>query len=110
MEFSHRDRRAHRTVERGLAWIAGTVALLTLLAVALPGSWGILCVGALAVGGGAYVLWSGPVLAEYVSDLQTASRESSNRGFVQAEVADLVGLERAVGRPTERSPNSRPRA
>jgi hypothetical protein len=110
MSFSHRDRRTHRTVKRGLAWIAGTVGALTLLAVVLPGSWGILCVGALAVSGAAYLLWSGPVLSEYVSDLKAASNENSDRGFLRAEVAGIVGLERTVGRPTERSPNTRPRS
>jgi hypothetical protein len=109
MSFSHRDRRTHRTVERGLAWIAGTVAALTLLAVALPGSWGVLCVGALAVSGGAYLLWSEEVLSEYVSDLRAASNERADRDFLRAEVAGTVGLERTVGRPTERSPNTRPR-
>jgi hypothetical protein len=109
MSFSHRDRRTHRTVERGFAWIAGAVVALTLLAVALPGSWGILGVGALAVSGGAYLLWSGPVLSDYVSDLKAASNDRSDRGFLRAEVAGVVGLERAVGRPTERSPNTRPR-
>ena len=110
MPFSHRDRRAHRTVNRGFAWIAGTVTALTLLAIALPGSWGILCVGALAVSGAGYLLWSGPVISEYVSDLKASATTSPDRSFRRAESEGLLGLERTVGRPTERSPNTRSRS
>jgi hypothetical protein len=109
MSFSHRDRRTHRTVKRGLAWVAGTVAALCLLAVALPGSWGMVGVAALAVSGAAYLVWSEAVLSEYASDLRAASEAGTARGFLRAEVAGVVGLERTVGRPTERSPNTRPR-
>jgi len=110
MSFSHRDRRTQRAVARGLAWVAVAATAFTLLAVALPGAWGLLGVGALVVSGATYLFWSEPVLSGYASDLRAATADGAARDFLRAEVAGTVGVRRTVGRPTERSPNARPRA
>ncbi|MGD0249805.1 MAG: hypothetical protein ABSB97_02795 [Thermoplasmata archaeon] len=108
MEYSHRDRRAHRDVARGFAITATTVTGSTLFALFAPWALsGVLAVIALAMAGVGFVAWGERLLAEYVRDLRIGT---TSDGFVRVEVRSLVELERSVGRPTERSPHSRTRS
>jgi hypothetical protein len=110
MEYSHRDRRAHRDVARGLAAAAAVVAGFTLFDLLTPWALsGVLAVIVLALVGVGFVVWGERLLEEYVRDLQSASRDARGDGFARAEVVNLVGLERPIGLPTERSPHSRRR-
>jgi hypothetical protein len=110
MEYSHRDRRAHREVARGFALVTATVAGLTLFVLYAPKPlFGFLGVVGLGVVGGGFVVWGERLLADYRHDLLAGAAEPPAGGFARAEVGGVVGLERAVGRPTERSPHARRR-
>lgn len=108
--FSHRDRRAHRTVTRALLAVGGAVAGLTIAALTLPiETVALAAVGALLVLGFAYIGWSDRFLAEYIHDLRSVREGSLVRGFARAEVGTSVGLERELVRPTSPSPHTRRR-
>ena len=108
MAFSHRDRRAHRTLWRVLAGVGlGTVALS---AVTMFGPDVALDLGAIA--GLAVLGWVGlmageEAVHEYGHDLQAVAGGDASTGFTRAEVRSEVGLDRSVGFPTARSPHAR---
>ena len=109
-DFSHRDRRVHREVNRALYATTGTsLALIALaLVVSLP-LVGIGAVVALGIVGLVYVVWADRFLEEYANDLR-AAREGSPRGsFVRAEMASPIGLDRDSRSPVSVSPHSRRR-
>ena len=113
LEFTHRDRRAHREVDRAVWTVLGLSVGLIGLAMALPTEFiGILAVVALGVLGAAYLGWSDRLLAQYASDLRHAQADSSYRGFVRAEAGVMVGLDREEDLPGAPSPHvrRRPRA
>ena len=108
--YSHRDRRAHRTVWRALGLVTGASGGLVALALVAPGA--LAPAGAIAglVGVGAvYLGWGDRILMEYTRDLRSVRDETREFGFLRAEVRSEVGLTREVGKPTGRSPHSRPR-
>lgn len=108
--YSHRDRRAHRTIWRGLGVVGAAVIALSAWVLAAPrAGWGMLGVGGLIVTGGAYVVWSQRLLSEYARDLRAMRDGVVSDGFLRAELGSSVGLDRTIGRPTERSPNARRR-
>ena len=112
-EFTHRDRRAHREVDRAVFTVLGVSVGLIGLAMAFPLEFvGILVVVGLGMLGLASVAWSDRTLAEYASDLRHAQDGASPRGFVRAEVGATVGLDREAEMPRAPSPNvrRRPRA
>ena len=112
LEFTHRDRRAHREVDRAVWTVLGISVGLIVFGMALPTEFiGILVVVALAVLGAAYVGWSDRMLAQYVSDLRHAQEGSPLHGFVRAEAGVMVGLDREEMPPSP-SPHvrRRPRA
>ena len=113
LEYTHRDRRAHRDVNRALWTVLGVSVGLVGLAMAVPISLvGILAVLALTVVGAAYVGWSDRLLAEYASDLRHAQEGSVAHGFARVEASSTVGLDRDHTMPPSRSPHvrRRPRA
>ena len=108
--YSHRDRRAQRAIWRCLGIVgAAIVALSAFILLAPSADWGILGIGGLIVTGGAYVVWSQQALSEYAWDLRAMRDGTVSSGFLRAEAGSLFGLDRIVGRPTERSPNTRRR-
>jgi hypothetical protein len=110
-EFSHRDRRVHRTIARSLAFVSLTVVALAVFAMVVP--WpvaGIAGVVALALSGAVYIAWSERVVAEYARDLRSVADGFPMDGFRRVEAGSSVGLERVIGRPSERSPHSGPRS
>jgi hypothetical protein len=94
-DFTHRDRRAHRDVTRSF-WTVVAVSLgLTAVALELPLPYaGIAAVVALGVLGVAYLGWSERFLSSYSSDLRHAREGTAMDGFIRAEVASAVGLDR----------------
>ena len=112
-EFTHRDRRAHRDVDRAIFAVLGFSVGLIGLAMIVPAEFvGILAVVALGMLGLASLGWSDRMLAQYASDLRHAQDDRSPRGFVHAEVGVTVGLDREAEMPPAPSPNvrRRPRA
>jgi len=112
-EFTHRDRRAHREVDRAVYTVLGISVGVITLAMAIPAEFvGILAVVALGVLGVASVGWSERMLAQYASDLRHAQDDSAPRAFVRAEAGVTVGLDREDGMPPSPSPHvrRRPRA
>ena len=112
-EYTHRDRRAQREVDRAVYAVLGVAAGLIGLAMALPVEFvGLLAVVGLGVLGLASLGWSDRLLAQYASDLRHAQDERSPRGFVRAEVGAPVGLDRESEVPPSPSPHvrRRPRA
>ena len=108
MAFSHRDRRAHRSVGRALAAVLGLVVGLVLVALEMPyDAVGLAAVGGLSAVGLGYLIWSERLLSRYSADLRGVLEGISDSGFVRAEVGTAVGLERAVGSPAGRSPHRR---
>ncbi|HXY46826.1 MAG TPA: hypothetical protein VEK13_02870 [Thermoplasmata archaeon] len=108
--YSHRDRRAHRTIWRGLGAVGAAVVALSVFVLAAPrAGWGILGVGGLIITGATYVVWSEGVLSGYAKDLRALRDGTASDGFLRAEAGSSVGLDRTVGRPTERSPHVRRR-
>jgi hypothetical protein len=110
MDYSHRDRRAHRTVARAFAVLFAFVVALTIVALLVPGTVpGLASFASLVLAGFGAVLWGDRVAAEYGEDLRTVGNGTAVDRFVRLEVASRVGLERVIGRPSERSPHSRRR-
>ncbi len=110
MAFSHRDRRAHRNVTRGFVALAATVAVLTVVVLALPVRPAeLVAVGALVLAGAAYLIASSRFLDRYSDDLRRVRDGAAADGFLRAEAGSSVGLDRSVGRPSTRSPHSRVR-
>ena len=113
LEYTHRDRRAHRDVHRALWTVLGVSVAAIVLAMAVPiAIVGISVVVALLVLGAVYVGWSDRLLDDYASDLRHAREGSAAHGFARAEAGSTVGLDR--GRETTRAPSPhvrrRPRA
>jgi len=110
-DFSHRDRRAHREIDRAFWTIVALALGLTAFALEVPTPLGaIAAVVALVVVGGVYLGWSDRLLASYANDLRDALEDRSTDGFLRAEVASPVGLDRPRGRPTAPSPHVRRRS
>jgi hypothetical protein len=106
--YSHRDRRVHRTIARSLATVSALVAALATLSIFSPDSVvGVTGIVALAILGAAYLYWSERVVAEYARDLRAIRDGSTDDGFLRVEMGSAIALDRAVGRPTERSPHVR---
>jgi len=110
MEFTHRDRRAQRAVSRVFYGVVGaTVALVGLGLEIHLGYAGLVSVIALGLLGAGYVAWSDRFLEEYARDLRTGAEGAATEGLLRVELRSPVGLDRDIGRPTERSPHSRRR-
>jgi hypothetical protein len=111
MEYTHRDRRAQRAVSRVFFGLVGATVALIGFALEVPlwfaGLVSVIALGALGVG---YIGWSDRLLEEYAKDLRTGAEGSGTDGFLRVELNTPVGLDRAVGRPTARSPHARRRA
>jgi hypothetical protein len=108
MAYSHRDRRAHREVFRDFEIVVGAGLALGVLCLLTP--WTAVGVGALlglAVLGVVYVLRADRLLTVYSRDLERVRSGTEGSGFVRAEVASEVGLERTIGRPSSASPHRR---
>ena len=110
MAFSHRDRRAHRAVWRGLAALAvGELALGT-LALFAPRAWvGLIAVAALGAIGLAALDWGLGLVDRYATDLRRAREGGPLGGFERVEALSRFDLDRPVGRPTALSPHARRR-
>ncbi len=110
MEYSHRDLRAYRSALRGFLAVLTTVVGLTLLALVSPvPALGWVAVLALALVGIGGVVWAERLVDRYRRDLEVGRGPSRGSGFARAEVSGRFELDRAVGRPTERSPHARRR-
>ena len=113
LDYTHRDRRAHRDLNRALWTVLGVSVGLIALAMAVPISLvGLLAVLALAVVGAVYVGWSDRMLGDYSSDLRHAQEGSDAHGFAWVEASSTVGLDRDHTMPPSPSPHvrRRPRA
>ena len=112
-EYSHRDHRAHREVDRALWTVVGLSGGLVGLAMAVPVPFvGIVAVVGLAVLGLAYLGWSDRMLGQYASDLRHTQEPSTAHGFARAEASSRVQLDRDAERYRSASPHvrRRPRA
>ena len=106
--YSHRDRRVHRTIARGLVSVSVIVAAFATLSMFAPDSVvGITGIVALAISGAVYLYWSERVVTDYARDLRAIRDGSVDDGFLRVETSSAVALDRVVGRPTERSPHVR---
>ncbi len=112
MAFSHRDRRAHREIERGLGLLAGGILGLSLVAILAPEPWvGLSALLGLVLAGLVAVAWGQRLLIGYARDLRSFREGGPPGDFGRFEAASRIGLERPVGGPSRRSPHSRgPRA
>ena len=109
-DFSHRDRRAHREVNRAFWAVVGASLALTGVALWVPLPFaGIAAVVAMGFLGLGCVVWAERVLEEYTRDLLFARDEQLPRGFARAETATPVGLYRDGEQPWSPSPHSRRR-
>ena len=107
-DFSHRDRRAHREVNRAFGAVLGVSAGLIVFALVIPLPYsGVAAVVAMSVLGAVYVGWSDRTLDRYTEDLRAAAEGSRSTGFARAETASPVGLYRDGRGPVSRSPHSR---
>lgn len=110
-DYTHRDRRAQRDVARSLGTLSAVIVVLTALALWVPLPYvGLAAVVALAIAGAVYVGWSDRLLATYSRDLLSAREGKVTDGFLRAEVASSVGLDRDGGGPRVPSPHSRRRS
>ena len=110
IDYTHRDRRAQRDVDRALATLAAAIAALTGLALLVPlPVLGLGVVVALGVAGAIYLGWSERLLSTYSSDLRLAREGRAADGFLRAEVASAVGLDREADGPRVPSPHTRRR-
>jgi hypothetical protein len=110
-DFSHRDRRAHREVNRALWATTGITLGLIVIALVIPYTVvGLSAVVALGVVGVAYIAWGERLLDRYTSDLRDAREGILADGFVRAEMASPVGLNRDARSPASLSPHSRRRS
>ncbi|MGP8071976.1 MAG: hypothetical protein ACLPZM_02465 [Thermoplasmata archaeon] len=109
MSFSHRDRRAHRTLWRILGGVgAGTLVLCGLAMFGPDVAFGLGALVGLAVLGWVGMAEGEEAVREYDHDLRSVTAGSDGDGFVRAEVRSDVGLERPIGFPAVRSPHTRP--
>jgi hypothetical protein len=91
--YSHRDRRAHRAVDRAVGAMVGGITALVVLAVVGPWWWlSLAAVLAMLALGGGYVLWGNRLWEEYSRDLRAALEESGDLGFLRAEVGSSFPL------------------
>jgi hypothetical protein len=89
--------------------MAAVVVGLSTAAVLLAADWlGLLTVVALGALGGLYLMAGDRWVGEYAHDVRTVRAGAPVSGFVRTEVESDVGLQRPVGGPRGRSPNSRP--
>lgn len=110
-DYTHRDRRAHRDVERALWVVVGISLGLTGLALGVPlPIVGTTAVVALGVLGAVYIGWSDRILTSYADDLRGARDGSAINGFRRVEVVSTVGLDRDARPSTGPSPHTRRRA
>lgn len=108
IEYTHRDRRAQRDVSRAFLTVVGLVVALIGFALAVPLEFsGVVAVVALGILGVAYIGWSDRLVHGYTRDLRSEREGESSKGVLRAELRSSVGLDRDVGRPTERSPHVR---
>ncbi|HXQ78867.1 MAG: hypothetical protein WB788_09270 [Thermoplasmata archaeon] len=111
MEYSHRDRRAERDVDRSFFTLVSLTFALVVFAVAVPywfaGWLGVLGLGVLGVG---YVVWSERFLESYSEDRRTEQEGGLVHGLLRAELRSAARPDRDLHRPTARSPHARRRA
>ncbi len=110
MALSHRDQRAHRSVRRAFLLFGAAVVALTVLVLYAPQA-GIGFLGVLALGGAGLGLlgWSEQLLEGYAADLRSFRESTPLEGFVRAELASRLDLDRPVSGPGGRSPHTRRR-
>jgi len=91
--YSHRDQRAHRSIDRALGGLVGIVAVLTVAAMLAPVWWfaWVAVLGLLAVGA-AYVVWGSRMVEQYARDLRMVGEGDESAGFLRAEVGSTRGL------------------
>ena len=110
IRYSHRDRRAHRAIKRGLATMVAAVLVGIGLAVGTPVAViGAVAIGGLVAAGLGSVIWGERLFTAYGRDLRSYRSGVAMDGFVRAEIASQVGLERGEAGPTSRSPHVRRR-
>lgn len=108
MGYSHRDRRAYRSAFRDLEWVIAATLGLGILVMVLP--WVLVALVALltlGVVGGVSMLHAESLIGSYARDLAHVRAGSARDGFLRAEVTSDVGLERAIVRPSAKSPHRR---
>ncbi len=110
--YSHRDRRAHRDIDRAaVGMLVAVVGLSALALVAGDADLSLAAIAALAALGGAYALWGNSLLALYRDDLRVAADPEGPAAFARAEVGSSVGLttpHRAPPSPHHRRVGRRP--
>ena len=110
MEYSHRDRRAEREVDRSFYTLVAITFALVVFAVVVPfwlaGWLGVLGLGALGVG---YVAWSERFLETYSEDRRSEQEGGRADGLLRAELRSPARPDRDIRRPTARSPHVRRR-
>jgi hypothetical protein len=110
VDYTHRDRRAHREVTRAFWTVVGVSLGLTGLALGVPVPYvGLAAVVALGVLGAVCVGWSDRLLSSYVGDLRRAWEGTEVDGFLRVEVASPVGLDRDARSRASPSPHARRR-
>ncbi|MGI0132148.1 MAG: hypothetical protein ACREDK_03510 [Thermoplasmata archaeon] len=108
MGYSHRDRRAQRAVRRAAAAFALLLVALLVVADLAPFAWtSALALLGLAAAGAAFLLHGDRLTREYAHDLAAARGSTNVSPALRVEVESDVGLDRAVVRPTSRSPHTR---
>lgn len=111
LDYTHRDRRAQRSVSRAFLAMGGIIVGLIVFALGMPfdlaGLLGVVALGGLGI---AYLGWSDRLLRAYTDDLRTGLEGGGASGLLGVELRTPVGLDRAIGRPTARSPHVRRRA
>jgi hypothetical protein len=111
LEYSHRDRRAEREVDRSFLTVVGLTLAFVMFALVVPvpfAGWvGVVALGALGV---AYVTWSERFLERYSEDRRVEQEGGSPDGFLRAELRSPARPDREGGWPTARSPHVRRRA
>jgi hypothetical protein len=109
-EYSHRDRRAEREVDRSFyTFVALTLALVAFAVVVpfwLAGWLGVLGLGALGVG---YVAWSERFLETYSEDRRLEQEGGRADGLLRAELRSPARPDHDDRRPARRSPHARRR-
>ncbi len=110
MEYSHRDRRAEREVDRSFFAVVALIVAFVAFAVAVPlwfAGWvGVLGLGTLGFG---YVVWSERFLESYSEDRRSKQEGGRVNGILWAELRSLARPDGDVGRPMAHSPHARRR-